>query len=625
MEHIAQKILSKDKIDIVIHHACPDGFASAFLVWYYLKKRFGKNRANNVEYISVSHFTKVDPNVSSVQNDSNLKEIMKKTCHKNVLMCDFSMDEETIIAIINNTKSFLLIDHHENSTEDKEYLPECLRIYDVTKSSVILTWTFLYPNEEAPLFIKYIQDRDLWIRKLPNTDQFSIGLCLEKRDFMTWEKFIMNDNVNKLISQGMEIETNQKKLILEICQTAYYQDFFIDELASECIGASHSQTIRKYKKVWIICVNFPELKTDIGNLLLNLFPDCSFSMVYHHNNHKKQAAISLRSNDNKLDVSLIANRFGGGGHRNAAGFVIPNFNGYLSFHDHRQKIEISHIKEGTVDDIICKDGVHIIKPNRLLNNDISFSLDTQEEMYGRLIIDSIIRYIYFELARINDKFSCIGYVNCSQYENQLQQSAIEKYSYLNYFANYYFNGSHTIFKLYSYATQSTNTIEIEGYVTKLPYDVYPDYNLFSLLNKYGCTVGSGYININNKKKHYTLISTVTINENIYTTDYFEIIKKMYRNSLFLVFQTRYIDEENEFKSSLKNYKIFFNDLYSVQTNEENMMVKFLQLSIYGDGSYIEFTTEKPFEEINIFKKEMTMSSNLHKDSFSEDSSSNEED
>lgn len=43
----------------------------------------------------------------------------------------------------------------------------------MTHSGAMLTWFYFFPEIEPPLLIKYIEDRDIWTKALPNTDDFS--------------------------------------------------------------------------------------------------------------------------------------------------------------------------------------------------------------------------------------------------------------------------------------------------------------------------------------------------------------------------------------------------------------------------------------------------------------------
>ena len=59
----------------------------------------------------------------------------------------------------------------------------------------------------------------------------------------------------------------------------------------------------------------------MGNELCNLYPESAFSASYCDRADGLRT-YSLRSNG-EFDVSVIAKQFGGGGHRNAAGFEAP--------------------------------------------------------------------------------------------------------------------------------------------------------------------------------------------------------------------------------------------------------------------------------------------------------------
>ena len=64
----------------------------------------------------------------------------------------------------------------------------------------------------------------------------------------------------------------------------------------------------------------PFLTSDVGHELAN--QSGTFGLCWTLNKDKPVANCSLRSNGD-YDVSAIAKAFGGGGHKNAAGFEVP--------------------------------------------------------------------------------------------------------------------------------------------------------------------------------------------------------------------------------------------------------------------------------------------------------------
>ena len=54
-----------------------------------------------------------------------------------------------------------------------------------------------------------------------------------------------------------------------------------------------------------------------------LAPDCDFAMIWYYDHEDRDIKVSLRAFHEKVDVSEIAKKFGGGGHKKAAGFRLP--------------------------------------------------------------------------------------------------------------------------------------------------------------------------------------------------------------------------------------------------------------------------------------------------------------
>jgi uncharacterized protein len=71
-------------------------------------------------------------------------------------------------------------------------------------------------------------------------------------------------------------------------------------------------------EVWAVNVPYT-FSSDMGHLLGKGEP---FAATYYFDG--KDYIFSLRSDDNGLDVSEIAKKFGGGGHKHAAGFKVQS-------------------------------------------------------------------------------------------------------------------------------------------------------------------------------------------------------------------------------------------------------------------------------------------------------------
>lgn len=298
------------KPDIFIYHdPCDDGFGAAWAVW----QRWG----SKVEYVPAA-YGKEPPDVAG----------------KRVLIGDFSYKAPVIAGLATAAHSIVILDHHKSAMEDlallgqmavapepfdfrsvsaclhtlaQEGWPPVIPYFDMAKSGARLIWEFCHPDLMVPEIIRYVEDRDLWRFALPDSRAFTLYLKSQPRDFSTWSE------VDHMLS---------------------YQDSR-DELfrAAKAVERFYEQQIgrirRNVRTIALAGFNVPavncpaELASDVGNAMLAADPAAPFSVTYYDKAGGTRS-FSLRSEDTRVDVARIAQRFGGGGHRNAAGFEVPH-------------------------------------------------------------------------------------------------------------------------------------------------------------------------------------------------------------------------------------------------------------------------------------------------------------
>lgn len=258
--------------NLCIYHAnCPDGRAAAAAVY--------RHWGEEAEYYP-AQYQQEPPDVAG----------------RNVIIVDFSYPREVLLEMKEQAKWLLVIDHHKTAQEALKGLDFC--IFDNSKSGCVLTWEHLF-EEPAPLLFKYIQDRDLWQWKLPDSKAFSAGLWLVDNDFEDWLLALQDeeDFIEECKSKG--------RVLLE------YWD--------QCTEIAMKQTPQKINLggYEVPCLNVTHLKSEICNELAKGQP---FAVVYK--DCVKKRVYELRSDVNGIDVSKIAIKYGGGGHKHAAGFVV---------------------------------------------------------------------------------------------------------------------------------------------------------------------------------------------------------------------------------------------------------------------------------------------------------------
>lgn len=273
-------------IYVLYHGNCYDGFGAAYAAW--------KSLGSKAKYIPVTYGA-LPPNMPDAES---------------VYIVDFSYPRRTLEMIADSVEHLVVLDHHKTAKEDLESWthPNATVIFDMEKSGALLTWEYFhrdYSNRppqdsvphEAPDLIKHISDRDLWTFKMPGSKEVHSALVSLPFDFEVWDKL----KVEELIVEGKACLRFEESVVKKICDKAW-------------IGR-----VGEYE---VPIVNTAAHWSEVGHQLLQDYPGKPF--VASFTVMKSSVMWSLRSRDD-FDVSEIAKKFGGGGHKNASGFKTAKF------------------------------------------------------------------------------------------------------------------------------------------------------------------------------------------------------------------------------------------------------------------------------------------------------------
>lgn len=270
-----------ESVVIIYHGFCTDGFGAAYAAW----KKFG----NNATYIARNRV-----------EEPMLPHIFRG---KDVYVVDYSFPLEEMLAYQAEAKSFVVIDHHVSAQKDVESLNSF--IFNNGHSGAYLAWQYFHPNTLVPRFISYISDADTWAHCLP--------------DWKEVESFIYSNGEAHFSFEHFE----------DLHRTLETEEGFAraKEVGRMLVG-SHTEKVTMYADMaeqinfeghTIFAVNAPrEVRSELGHVLAE--KTNSFSLIFTY--EKGLWKCSLRSVKN-FDVSLIAAKYGGGGHKNAAAFTLP--------------------------------------------------------------------------------------------------------------------------------------------------------------------------------------------------------------------------------------------------------------------------------------------------------------
>jgi uncharacterized protein len=262
------KVHDPGKVTHVIYHGgCPDGFGAALGAW--------KALGDGVEYIGAA-YNEAPP------------ELPKDA---RVAILDFSYPRKELLELQGRVEDLIVLDHHKSAAKNLDGLD--FAVFDMERAGAGLAWHYFHPDKPLPPLMAYLEDRDLWNNELPQTREVTMALRKHPQEFEGWNKL----NVEELKAEGVPLVEALVAEVEKVCDTAHTVS--ID--GNEVPAVRH----RRYA-------------SDIGNRLLEKFPEAPFAGVY--NDYKGQRKWELRSRGD-VDVSAICAKFGGGGHKAAGGFL----------------------------------------------------------------------------------------------------------------------------------------------------------------------------------------------------------------------------------------------------------------------------------------------------------------
>ena len=293
---------------LCIYHAnCADGFTAAWAVSYALD--------GEVELMPAS-YGDAPPDVRG----------------RDVVIVDFSYKRGVLKEIAKAARSVLVLDHHKTAQEelrpgkgiidisgwsnDWSWGRHLLNVgqdvlegasyaniyvmFDMDRSGAQLAWDF-FVGGDRPMLVEYVADRDLWKWELYGSREVSAAIASHDFEISTWDELSVmldyQDRLDDVVSAGSAILRKHDRDIRQMLEIT----------KREMVIGGHT----------IPVANLPyTMASDAAGLMAQ---DAPFAATYFDGPEGR--AFSLRSRgEGAVDVSEIAKAYGGGGHRNAAGF-----------------------------------------------------------------------------------------------------------------------------------------------------------------------------------------------------------------------------------------------------------------------------------------------------------------
>jgi len=300
-----------DKKVICYYHAnCADGYAAAACVHMMYPE---------AEFIA-SNYTDAGPLLMDIED-------------KHVYVVDFSFPMPMMEEIAIHAQKLIWLDHHKTAWEAyaespvMQYnktglVPDIVLSQDI--SGAILAWDYFFPERQAPDLMYHIQDRDLWKFKYEDTKAIMAGFLSERNDwtlensryYFAADERGKSSTTDRLMKKGTVLLNVMDKYCERMLQENAIRQTWVVSPMNYKDGTSPVQEIS------VMVVNATEYISELGNMISERTGVITFIWYMDQTGTIK---CSLRGLDTiQVDCSAVASAYGGGGHRNAAGFSLPS-------------------------------------------------------------------------------------------------------------------------------------------------------------------------------------------------------------------------------------------------------------------------------------------------------------
>ena len=221
-----------------------------------------------------------------------------------IYMVDFSVPVNLMVRLGQMSK-LIWIDHHKSAIEEAEqigFAPRGMR--KIGQAACELTWQFLFPTIEIPRAVYLLGRCDVWdLEAHPDILPFQFGMGLQDTDPVSplWPR---------LFSTGSH--ALEKRIISEGNVIGQYRSRENEKRARSCSFETNLQGVRA------VAINAGLTNAHVFKGVWD--PSRHDLMVTFFWMSKGSWKVTLYTDKPNIDCSVLAGKFGGGGHKAAAGF-----------------------------------------------------------------------------------------------------------------------------------------------------------------------------------------------------------------------------------------------------------------------------------------------------------------
>lgn len=298
------KLITKpEPFDVVISHAaCPDGTAAEWVA---------RQHSPDALYLPGAYalpwcFDDSTGKSCLLRRIGDAREAFEVRSGTELLLVDFCLSRETLEELLTAGVFVTVLDHHKTAQEALEGLvhENLVVMFDMERSGAGIAWDVLIGGPR-PRVIDLIEDRDLWRFKRRGTREFYAWLATNGLNLENIEHCADSAHLSRAIRIGAELEKMHGACVADFVKLATNITVSCDR--GECVVSTR-------------CAQHLPVRfcSDVAGRLAEQ-SEAKIGLSYYQQGD--QLMFSARSRDGApITAEELAKRFGGGGHKHAAGF-----------------------------------------------------------------------------------------------------------------------------------------------------------------------------------------------------------------------------------------------------------------------------------------------------------------
>lgn len=248
-----------------------------------------------------------------------------------VIMVDVSLPMNEMVKMALHTgRQFTWIDHHISAIND--YLD--LEANNKTQAGFItayfgtalngpiaaceLTWNYLFPDQQMPTAVSLLGQFDTWRNE--NKTAWDLSILPFQYGMKVW---------------GINSAESFPQVFLTTTDEQYQYQLIKNTIQDGSIALQYQKNVDRANMQSAFEVEFEGLKAiacngaGLGSMAFNSVPNLEdYDLMMPFKFDGQQWSLSLYTAKDNIDCSVLAKKYGGGGHRGASGFIskeLPNF------------------------------------------------------------------------------------------------------------------------------------------------------------------------------------------------------------------------------------------------------------------------------------------------------------